>query len=823
MLPESPFHKTESTSQPDALPLTLAFSLFFLSGALSLVYEVSWARALALQFGSTSLAVSTVLAVFMAGLALGAWLSGRMADRSLAPLTTYAVIEILLACYALLTTLLFQWTLPVFEWFGSNISNSLWAISLVRFVVSAILLLPPTMLMGATLPILSRFYVLRKGDGGRGAGLLYGVNTLGAYVGTLSVGLLLLPKLGLRDTIAGTAWLNLLLGGIAFLVGRRTERPQAASTTTPPKPPSSADESSIGPVPSIFTALALTGFAAMVCEVTWTRILVLVLGASIYAFTVMLSTFLAGLGLGAAGVAAFLRADPSKARFVFFFLALLSAVTLWLSSATFQHLPDLFRQLYWSWNLEAHPERVLHLQFLIAAAVMAIPALVMGGLFPAAVRIIVRDPRQTSRGVGSLYAWNTVGAIGGSVAAGFLLIPLLGIRATLLLAVAAQCVAAVVVVNAGERRAVAASAAAVGVCLVVFWVTPPWHHQLMSSAMYKYASSYAEIEEEGLRGTLEEREELIYYRDGLTATVTVLRAPESPNQDLFICTNGKIDGSSHYDMPTQRLAAHAPLLFHHDPREVCVIGMGTGCTAASAALHESVDRVTVVEIESAMVEGARYFWKHNHLVHENPKVDIQVTDGRLFLRMNSKRFDVVISEPSNPWLAGCADLFTTEFFGFGARALQSHGLFCQWVQLYGLSPDSLRTIVRSFSAVFPYVHVISTIEDTDILLLGSRHPFALNIDRARLRMGQEEIHQDLADPRVNIDTIQQLASRFILGPEEVNAYIGSGPLHTDDLPVIAYLAPKDLYRDTRRENMLLLAHYAKGTTRNVQCSDPRSE
>ena len=794
----------------------LVFTLFFFSGAFALVYEVSWVRALTLEFGSTTLAVSTVLTVFMGGLALGSWLAGRWVDRFVNPLTQYGVIELSLAAYALVTPLLFQHVLPLFGLLGARVGDSIWALSLVRFLMTAVLLLPPTVLMGATLPLLSRFYVLWQGDGGRGAGLLYGVNTVGAFVGTLAAGFVLLPRMGLHWTIVSVAGCNLILGMVAFLGGKRVEN-SAAGISMPSSPaPSSEVQSSAGPARAVFTAVAFTGFAAMACEVAWTRVLILVLGASVYAFTVVLSTFLAGLGLGAAGVAAFLRSAPSKARIVFYGLALSAAVMVSLSSVTFQHLPPLFLKLYWTWDLKQHVDKVFQAQFLISAAVIFVPALIMGGLFPAAARVVVRDPRQAGERVAGLYAWNTVGSIVGSFAAGFLLIPFWGIRATLLVAGAAQCVGAVVATVGGDKRHTPKLVGvAVGVLLFTVVLTPPWHQQLMASATHYYANNYKAMGPQDLKAKLAREEKLLYYRDGLSATVTVIRDLRSRNRDLYIATNGKIDGSSHYDMPNQRLLAHMPLLFHPDPREVTVIGMGTGVTAGSASLHP-VRRVTVVEIESAMVEGAQFFRKHNHAVHDSPKVDIRITDGRLFLRLHPGAFDVVISEPSNPWLAGVSDLFTVEFFTLGAKALRDGGIFAQWVQIYEMAPENVQTIVRTFAHVFPHVYLVSTIPNTDIVLLGSETPIALDLDRARRRMSQREVRADLADSRVGIHSIFDLAARIRMGPDEVRRFAGPGPLHTDDLPVVAYDAPKDIYRNTRKKNMHLLARHARGIGPYVQ-------
>jgi spermidine synthase len=408
-----------------------------------------------------------------------------------------------------------------------------------------------------------------------------------------------------------------------------------------------------------------------------------------------------------------------------------------LSSAAFQHLPSLFLKLYWTWDLKQHFDKVFLVQFLLCAAVIFVPALIMGGLFPAAARVVVRDPNQTGERVAGLYAWNTAGSIVGSFAAGFILIPLLGIRGTLMAAVAAQCLGAVAsTVGGNTRHTPKLAGIALGVLLLTVLLSPPWHQQLMTSAMSYYANSYGAMGTKELKAKLARREKLLYYRDGLSATVTVTRDLRSRNRDLYIATNGKVDGSSHYDMPNQRLLAHMPLLFHPDPRDVSIIGMGTGVTAGSASLYP-VRQVTVVEIESAMVEGAKFFRKHNHAVHDNPKVDIRITDGRLFLRLHPNAFDVVISEPSNPWLAGVSDLFTVEFFTLGAKALRDGGIFAQWVQIYEMTPENVKTIVRTFTHVFPHVYLVSTIPNTDIVLLGSQRPFFLDLERAYRRMTQE--------------------------------------------------------------------------------------
>ncbi len=787
-------------------PDTMVFVLFFFSGAFALIYEVAWTRALKLEFGSTTLAVSTVLSVFMGGLAIGAHLASKRADRLSKPLFSYGIIEVFLALYSLSTPLMFYWFLPLFGIIGTRFSENFLIISIWRFLISVILLLPATVLMGATLPVLSRFYAWSKKDAGRGAGLLYGVNTTGAFFGVLVAGFVLLPQLGLILTIIITASCNLALGFLACWLSSMDKHPRHMVDKMWVEEPPEYEQSDL----MVLVALALTGCAAMICEVAWTRVLILILGASVYAFTIVLSTFLAGLGLGAWSIAFIHRISPSKARVVFYGLALSAAVSVCFSSAVFRHLPPFFVKMFRMLDVQGQSGKMLWIQVSIAAIVIFIPALIMGGLFPAAVRVFVRKPQATGQSVGMLYTFNTIGAIIGSLSAGFVLIPLVGIRNTLLLAAIVECIGGCVLFMSDYRRSNVLAMTAGGILmLMIFILTPSWDKQLMTSGMYIYGDSYAQQNAVDLSKRLKEEEEILFYRDGLTSTITVTRDRISSDKDLYISTNGKIDGSSQYDMPTQRLSAHLPMFFHQDPENICVIGMGTGCTAGSAALHPD-SRITVVEIEEAMVEGARFFRDHNNAVHENPNVEIRITDARLFLNLHPQTFDVIISEPSNPWLAGTSDLFTQQFYQIGASALCPKGLFCQWVQLYGMSVVNLQVMIRTFASVFPYVYLASTIPETDILLLGSLHPIHFDLERVQRRMALKEIQQDLSDPRVDIKNIYELLARIRMGPDEIRSLIVNGPIHTDNLPIIAYRAPLDLYLDTRESNMQFLALYARG-------------
>ncbi|MBN2416683.1 fused MFS/spermidine synthase [bacterium] len=776
----------------------LIYTLFFFSGAFALIYQLCWVKAITLEFGSTTLAVSTVVAVFMGGLALGSFIISKKVDRIAAPLTLYGKLELAIALYALLTPLIFKQVLPLFSLAGIGISDNLIFLFIVRFIIAALLLLGPTVLMGTTLPLLTQFYVNKKTDAAKKGGILYGINTIGAFAGTLTAGFILLPGLGLAETVYGIALLNGLVGISAILAGKRIET-AIPHHTVPAKTPKSGTP---GRPTLVSLAVALTGFAGLACEILWTRTVILVIGGSTYAFSIVLATFLAGLGLGSAIISAVLKSERAEAIKIFYILSLLTAVLVAVTTAVFKYLPWLFIKMYWAFQLDRHPEKIFFIQVFIAGIILFYPAFIMGGLFPAAIRIVKEQGEKIGRKIGQLYAWNTVGSILGSLAAGFILVPLFGMRTAFLIIIALYCLAGVLITALRSSKIYLKHGIILSgtIALLLIILLPEWNRVLMTAGAYRRSTLNALMRnriasardlEEGLTG----QNEILYYKDGLTSTVTVKQTPLVVNgiKHRVITVDGKAEGSSIGDMPTQRLSAHFPLLIHPDPKTACVIGMGTGCTAGSASLYP-LTSTTVVEIEPAVVEAARFFKDHNYDLHENPNVDIRVTDGRLFLKLHPDRFDVIISEPSNPWMAGVANLFTREYFELCFKALKQEGIICQWCQLYSISQENLKTMIRTFTAVFPNVYVVSSIQNTDILLLGSKQPLVLEWERIRERMSTPEIAADLADSRVQITSIYELLARVRMGPAGTELFAGDGPLNTDNHTVVSYRAPKDMYR-----------------------------
>lgn len=798
---------TKKSVNLERFRLVLVAVVFLFSGAFALVYEVTWARMLSREFGSDAVAIAIIVSVFMLGLGAGARLAGQWGDGLRNPLRVYGCMEVLLSLYVMAS----PWVIGSFDSIlvsmGHGGLENVWLLNGGRTLLGMMALLPPTLLMGATLPVLARFVADRARHVPAGILLFYAINIIGAVVGCLAAGFVLLPALGLSHVLWLVAAANMALGVIAIAMSHRLASP--VRRTMPREP---VDDPVSGPAGAkLVIAVALVGGASMACQLAWTRSVILVVGGSAYAFAAVLAVFLAGLGLGAMLASGIARTVHRHSRDVFMLVAALSVVSLFASAFVLPGLPVAFLE-HFDPAQSGTRLGLMQLQLTIAGLLVLVPAIGMGMLFPLGLRIALGDGARPATDTGRMYLANTLGCVVGALVTGFVLIPQAGILATLLIAAGLICYA-IILVQAEIRGPLGQAVLALLVLLgygAGWSVTPRWDAQLMSSGISEYARNFRNMPARYLPQELARRTELLYYKDGITATVTVSRDRVSRDRDLYIATNGKIDGSSHFDMPTQKLSAHLPLLLHENPREVAVIGLGTGVTAGSATLHEQVDRVKVIEIEPAMVQGARYFSEFNQGVLDSEKAEVTITDGRLHLTLANRAYDVISSEPSNPWIAGVAGLFTEEFYRLGRDALREGGLFAQWLQIYDMETEDVRSVINTFQSVFPHSYVAMTIIGTDLLLLGSTEPVSMDLDRIGARMRQAEVALDLADIRLRINSPEELLARIWMAPAEVREFSRNAPRHRDDWPFLMYRAPLSRYLDTRRLNTAAIAGASAG-------------
>lgn len=786
----------------------LLLPLFFLSGATGLVYQTLWARQLQLVFGTSQFAIATVLSAFMAGLAAGGFAMARRADRVYRPLQVYALLEVGVGVYALVFPSLLRAAEPLYTGFYREVQPGPVSYALFQFALVAGLLLLPTTCMGATLPLLGRFVTLRLGAAGDRVGLLYGVNTAGAVLGVGAAGFWLLPAVGLWQTTVLAAVGNLVLGFGALLLSAQAEDGAA---------PALEGDVDAPPAPRVAMLVgALAGFGALICEVAWFRLMGLVLGGSTYAFSVMLLAFLGGIALG--GRLGGPWADGALRRYgpagpLWGLVALQAGVggLTWLMMYLYPELPFWFVWLYD--HIGQHEGLLWPSKLALAALVMFPPAVGMGATFPFLVRAAVGgDAEALGRPVGQVYGANTLGSIVGSFAGGFVLLPVLNVVGTVLTAVAANLVGAAVALLAARRvqgRPLRGALPWVA-CMGALWGLvalrpPPWDPLWMTAGLYKYVSEFSDHSREGIRAFAVEEYDLLFYDEGLSTVVTVAQSKVSGN--IWLANNGKVDASTTVDMPTQVLVAHLPFLFVEAPRDVAVIGLASGITLGAATLHPEPTRIDAVELEPAIVQASRFFDDHNHRPLEDPRVRLYANDGRNHLLLTPPgTYDLIISEPSNPWLTGVSNLFTEEFFRMGRSRLKPGGVWSQWVQLYGMAPDDLRSLLGTFAAVFPHVAVFATIEDADLVMVGSDRPLAMSADHAERLLAKPAVREELA--LIGVNDAYGLFTFYQFDQEGVARVAGEVGPNTDDNMRVEFSAPRQLHRDTSSDNMRLLLPFA---------------
>ena len=793
--------------------------LYAASGAAALVYEVSWTRLLTLQLGHTVAGASTVLAAFMGGLAIGAWLAGRF---SLARLQTYAALEAGVALVALLLPYALRQSVPLLAWAYADGGAPL-RFAFIRIFVSVLLLGIPAAAMGATFPIAVGCWARTAAD----AGALYAANTAGAALGAIAAGFLLIPALGLR----GTTWigvaLNLFAAAGALWLARATGEVPASSA-----PPERVDKKARKPIrpprtsrlhlPSgspglAAAAAALSGFVALIYEVAWTRLLALIIGPTTYAFATMAAAFITGLAIGSAAgtriAARTKRADQWLAA-TLIACALLAVVAAWFAAS---RMPLIVA------GEVAAPDASLG-SVVVAQAfrvgLLLLPmTFALGAAFPLALAVATGGILHTTDGIveheaARVYTWNTLGAIAGALAAGFILIPDVGLRGTMHLAAiigivgGAAVLAAALSVSSRRFGPVmwAAAFGAAGIAAIA--AMPPWDRDLLASGAYKYAPYMQSSEFDAVlrAGQLE------YYKEGAAATVTVRRLAGTRS----LAIDGKIDASNGGDMLTQRLLGLLPVLLHKDARDICVIGLGSGVTLGAALAPGTAAHADVVEISPEVVAASRFFDRENGSVLTRPEVRLIVGDGRSHLRLTPRQYDVIVSEPSNPWMAGVAALFTREFFESARARLRPDGLLCQWAHTYDIRSDDLRSIVKTFASVFPQ-GTMWLVGEGDLLLIGSKEDRPLPLDRLASRWRSGASRAALEEVGiVGAETPFALLSLFAGGPAELRRFGADVPVQTDDRMALEFSAPAGIYGRTTSDNSDTIRALASSRPATVQ-------
>jgi len=747
-------------------------------------------------FGVTVYAASTVWASFMAGLAVGSLAAGVIGDRVRHPLRWFGVAELLVGGTALATPAILAGLQTIYVTLYPSLPHALPALTAARLAIALLVLIVPTTLMGATLPLVIKGAEARGGTLGAQLGVLYGSNAIGAIVGTIAAGLYLIPGLGIHGTFLAAAAVNLAVGAGALALSVAPVRdsadhdPARDRLSLPelvPLPLAERHASDGGLVPLklaepdaseggltdrqllvVLVIFTLSGVIGLAIEVVWFRVLTLFLRPTVYGFAVMLATILTGIALGSYLVTPLLE---RRLRWLSILagLELAAGIAIVLSFRPLTYLPNLSNRLSPTLSQMMPP----YLVFPIAGSLLAIlpTALLMGLAFPIGLRVWARGGRdtapanrtsgqseeRTARRIGTFYSLNVAGAIAGSLAAGFFLLPILGSRAAIILLGTLAFGSGLALLWVSELKAparIAIAVAASAVFGVAVWLSPDAFVQFI-------AQRYR-------------RQEIVWREEGVEATVVVHKAA---NNELSLTVNGIHEASTGGVMTyVHRRIGHLPMALHPFARTALVIGMGGGATAGAVSVHDGVD-VDIVELAGAVVRGARFFDAINYGVLTRPNVHLRVDDGRNYLMLTRQKYDVITADVIIPIFAGSGNLYSAEYFTLMKHVLKPGGLVLQWVA--GTEAE-YKTIARTFLSVFPE----TTVWADGSLLVGALEPLQLRRAEFDAKLELPGRAQGLRD--LGVQSFDNLLSMFVAGPEELRAYLGSGPVLSDDRPLAEY-------------------------------------
>lgn len=751
------------------------------SGATGLVYEVVWSKVLSDVLGNSGQAHAIVLATFMGGLAAGAWLFGGLANRVQRPLALYAAIELFVGLYALAFPAVQHAVQGAFLALAPHFSESGRAVPKLLF--AALSLLPPTVAMGGTMPAMLKHATRAEPSIRATLARLYAVNSLGAAFGAWLAGTVWIPSAGLGASSYAAGLLNLLLAGLAFVVSRLEGAPAPPAEEEQAAP--GADRPRV--VWAAIAGLLLSGFTAMLYETGWIRLVTLTVGASTYAFTWIVATFIFGIAAGSLWESRRQEGDSLRSfgrLQLALVLAICATLPLYLRAPYF----FLKARTILAQTVEAFP-LWQGLLFLVSLFVMVVPTFLMGAAFPLGARVLALQRATLGRRLGLVWAANTVGTVAGALLGGLWLMPTVGLELLFTIGLTLSLLAGAWALWAagGERRRLwpaLAAAVAITSTSALFGGWAP-----LLARLSPFRIDPATVQLSSAAGYVRQSRAWLaseFVKDDTFATVFVGHVVGNPSS-RFLMVNGKPDASTSFgDQSTQTLVGHLGLLLApRDAKTLMMVGAGAGVSLGASMTHD-LSRADLVEISPGVLEAARLFADVNHAALDDPRVHVHLDDARTFLTLSEQRYDLIISEPSNPWVSGISSLFTAEFFAVVDRHLAPDGVLVQWLQAYEIDDELVRLVLRTVRSRFPHTTLWQG-GGGDLILVASRQPLQVDFEQLARRLERPRVREDLA--RIGVAGVDGVLALQVLPAEDLAGWAGEGPLNTDDFNRLEYQAP----------------------------------
>jgi len=744
-------------------------ALFVGSGAAALIYEVVWFQMLQLSLGSSAVSMGVLLGVFMGGMGLGSWMFPKKVDKQHHPLKVYAYLELGIGACGMLVLLI----VPLLGGVYTAIAGTGQFSVFLRGLVAALVLLPPTLMMGATLPAIAR-YVETTPKGVSWMGFFYGGNIAGAVIGTLLAGFYLLR---VHDMVVATfvaVVFNIAVAGLALLLAKSAPYELTGVNVNDPVVEPGARV--------VYIAIALSGLTALASQVIWARVLSLLIGATVYTFSLILAVFLVGLGIGSSlgsSMASSLKHPRVALGWVQMLLCVALAYAAYMTTASMPFWPinpSISSDIFFNFQLD-----------LMRAAFVVLPGAILWGMsFPLALASVAEKGQDPARLVGGVYAANTAGAIVGALLASLLAIAMIGSQNAQMVLIGVSAISGLMLLAShADESGTGKSQLATMTMLVLVTAgagllarsVPPMPGLLV--AYGRYAATWVG------------QNEIIYTGEGMTASVAVSR---TPNGVLNYHNAGKVQASSEpQDMRLQRMLGHMTTLIPDNPKTVVVIGCGAGVTAGAVSIDPVLTQVTIAEIEPLVPRVvSTYFSEHNFDVIRNPKVRVHLDDARHFLLTTKEKFDAITSDPLDPWVKGAATLYSREFFEVVKSRLNPGGVVTLFVQLYESSDAAVKSEIATFLEAFPQgVVFANTIngQGYDLVLVGQLDPKPIDVDRVQTRLSDPAnaaIARSLAE--IGIYSAVDLFGTYGGRRDDMGGWLTGAQINTDRNLRLQYLA-----------------------------------
>jgi len=766
----------------------LILILFFISGACGLIYEVAWQRMLGLVFGNTTFATATILASFMGGLALGSFYFGKAADKYKKPLKLYFYLQVGIGIFAILFPFIISGLTNIYINTYQHFHTTYYLFSLLKFVLCFPALLIPAFLMGGTLPVISKFFVRQSKKLAWGVGSLYGSNTLGGVIGCFCAGFFFIVLLGVKETTYAAAAINILIACTVLVLNRFSDSDHLGDNIElePKEKSREAAKHQVSPAYIFHLVLfvyAMSGFCALAYEVLWTRTLVFFLSSTTYSFTIMLTTFLFGSALGSLFFAKFI--DKQKhllnlLSLIEILIGLFAILSIWL----FSKLGDLTSNFWISLGKGWYATVAVY--FICSFSIMFIPTVLMGIAFPLVGKIYTNFKR-IGRSIGNIYSANSLGCVFGSFAAGFIVIPSIGITKGIILIASLNLILGVILIISNPSTPSKIKWFTIGGVVLIIGASSIIISSLKPLGLY--SPWFADLKRGG---------KILFYKEGIAATVSVHQWPADPfdNKTYKVLEVDGINvaGTHPALRTTQKLQGHLPLLLYKafsgkDPKNVFILGLGSGESSYAITCHK-INKVDCSELVRAEVDAIPYFQEISGNVFSNPKFHLNIGDARNYLLAAQEKYDVIESDSVHPMID--INTYTKEYFQLCEKKLSEKGVFSTWIPLFSLSEQNFKILLKTFQSVFPHLTVwfAPVYKNRHALLIGTKTKLKLDFQLLHQELQNHEIQKSLEE--VNLDDIFNLLSCFITDEDKVGKYIDveNTIINTDNRLYLAHYIPK---------------------------------